>query len=60
MKNKTLIIREVKTMNCELCNGTGYFKTNTGEYEGDCPNGCAEIIVEALRKAKEILSAKVA
>ena len=25
---------------CELCNGTGYFKSNTAEYEGDCPN-CA-------------------
>ena len=25
---------------CELCNGAGYFKSNTAEYEGDCPNGC--------------------
>lgn len=27
---------------CNLCNGTGYFKSNTAEYEGDCPNGCHE------------------
>ena len=25
---------------CELCHGTGYWKSNTAEYEGDCPNGC--------------------
>ena len=44
---------------CEFCNGDGYVKTNTGEFEGDCcPNGCTEIIVESLKKAKEILSAK--
>lgn len=23
---------------CELCDGTGYFKSNTAEYEGPCPN----------------------
>jgi len=27
---------------CELCNGSGYFKSNTAEYEGECPNGCKE------------------
>ena len=43
-------------MHCELCNGTGYFKTNTGEYEGDCPNGCADQIIKALREAKQKLS----
>lgn len=32
---------------CELCNGTGYFKSNTAEYEGNCPN-CS--------KAKDLLA----
>lgn len=25
---------------CELCGGTGYWKSNTAEFEGLCPNGC--------------------
>lgn len=46
-------------MTCELCNGTGYFKSNTAEYEGDCPNGCKspawnieERLEQALRAAE--------
>lgn len=33
---------EVVVKECELCNGTGYFKSNTAEFEGPCPNGCEE------------------
>jgi hypothetical protein len=29
-----------KEKKCELCQGTGYFKSNTAEFEGPCPNGC--------------------
>ena len=36
-----LIAKAKAVLLCELCNGTGYLKSNTLEYEGNCPN-CTE------------------
>lgn len=30
----------IKQQKCEVCHGTGWFKSNTMEFEGGCPNGC--------------------
>lgn len=32
---------------CELCEDSGYFKSNTAEYEGECPNMPHPITQEA-------------
>lgn len=38
---------------CELCNDTGYVKSNTLELEGPCPNGCDAHYIAGYRQAIE-------
>ena len=38
---------------CELCNDTGYVKSNTLEIEGPCPNGCDAHYIAGYRQGIE-------